>query len=251
MAVISDIIDGARWNETDGVVTEIVRLFMVTFPTPAPDLFREGNLFGSLVAVGIPQPGDAHPIKSNCFVVQRNVLPQSPRLFTVEVVYRDPTQPEADGDDYQVSISSTLEQVETERDLFGNQVTVQHQQVTQGGQVSVLRPRHGVTFTRIENTTAPGAIGLAYVGKTNDALWQSGAAGTWMLESYQADLVVAAADRWRCSYTFRYNPDGHDPQVVFIDPESGRPPPGLVAGVGYKTVEQYDQATFGTGGLNL
>ena len=57
--------------------------------------------------------------------------------------------------------------------------------------------------------------------------------------------------------TRRHNPDTWDPFVIWIDPETGRPPgpaldssgdpipgTGLIENVGYKTVKWHDETSF-------
>lgn len=52
---------------------------------------------------------------------------------------------------------------------------------------------------------------------------------------------------YRFNASFRQKDDdgsGHNPQVVFIDPETGQPPTGLVPGTGFKTIPWYLFAEF-------
>jgi hypothetical protein len=57
---------------------------------------------------------------------------------------------------------------------------------------------------------------------------------------------TAATPKYRFTFNFEYREDGWDPTVVFIDPETGEPPDGLVDTEGVKTVTWYPTKNFNT-----
>jgi hypothetical protein len=51
---------------------------------------------------------------------------------------------------------------------------------------------------------------------------------------------------YEVTLSMRFNPATWDPQVTFINPDDGKPPPDLVAGTGYKVVQILPEVTFPT-----
>lgn len=252
--LIQDIIEGARWREADGVVVEITRVAIVRMDSV---LTGDLNILLALTpgfVTGMPSPGDPHPYVAGCLLVERRPHALGSRTFQVELVYRRPggtTSTPPEGSDYSIEGGTFLEQVETELDRHGDQITVTHLGEVQAARVRVLRPRNKLIVRRVETTIAPGVISAGYVGKVNDATWQGGVAGTWLLEDVSWTVENLSLPSWLFTYAFVQDPDGHDPAVAWVDPETGRPGVDLVEDVGYRIVPMYASATFGAGGLGL
>ena len=244
-----DIIEGARWREEDGVVTEISRLAIASGLSGGEQSFTE-----ALKHTSMPQPGASHPLKGHLIVRARNPVAISGKIIQVEIVYKQlgslDEQPPP-GTNSVVGGETALEQIKTEFDKFGNQITLTHNGITRGGSVNIQRPRDRLTFTRIEQSLAPGVITRAFTGKTNLFLWNGGIPGTWLCDRipFDQENPTLKPPSYRFSYQFKHDPGGWNPQVVFIDPETGEPPPDLVSGEGFKTVEIYDQVNFDFLGL--
>jgi len=93
--------------------------------------------------------------------------------------------------------------------------------------------------------TDPGSVAAFYVGTVNATPW-NGAAETWLCANVQFDLLdgTTPLPSWNFSYSFRHNVDGWKYTVAYIDPETGKPPPNLVAGTGIKDITWYPTADF-------
>lgn len=251
--VTIDIVENARWREEKGRVVEITRVAVVS--GLSQELGYDGAFWFARIEPLIPKSGTQHPIETTCILEQRTFQALGPTMAQVELVYRRPDYEQQNwpGYDFSISGGTALEQSETQLDKNGVQITVTHQNITQGGSVTVLRPRDQITFRNRVYSSQPGVITRAYVGRTNSTAWNAGSPGTWLCESINFELEDAQSDPpgWDFTYVFRFNPNGWNPQVVFIDPETGKPPTGLVANVGYKSVSIYDTADFGSGGLGF
>lgn len=265
MAVISDIVEGARWEEDEGLVRRISRIFIITDLVPkqgqaftADEVFRE-----ALDTDGVPAPGDAHPIETNNFVTRRNPSAFGPRIVQIEVIYRDPEagEPPPPGDTVRVSGSSSVEQIETAIDRANQQITVMHQGVEQGGFIHPFEQRDELTLVWHEQTSNPWVLTRTFTNTVNDGPWaydpgNQVQARTWHCGPIEFELEEPAAipPLYRFAASFRRKPEGWDPRVVFIDRETGEPPPDLeIAGLpgdgdwdnaGAKIIPWYAQSTF-------
>lgn len=248
-ALTIDILEGVRWREEKGVVKEVSRLAVVSGLTLGPD--AEQAVAQALNHVDMPKPGDSHPLVVGLFLADRFPVARDPTIMQVELRYKIPgliDQPPP-GEPWTLSGGAALEEIETQLDRDGNQVTVEHQGVVQGVRIRPLMPREELNAEWTGQSTTPGQVVRAYVGKTNELTWQGWLPGSGLCMSITFDPidVTQSPPLYRFNASFRQKDDdgsGHDPQVVFIDPESGEPPPGLVAGVGYKTVPWYIRADF-------
>lgn len=96
----------------------------------------------------------------------------------------------------------------------------------QGGTFSRLVPESTRTYT-IREPQDGDAIAREFVGKVNDATWQAGGAGQWMLSSVTGatDDSLQSPVEWVNSYTFQYRSDGWQPEVVHVDELTNEPVP--------------------------
>ncbi len=248
--VVIDIIDNAIWRETDGRVVEIQRLALVSnLPVPEDPAPLDKVLAIALDSgVPIPQAGDPHPHESSLRVVQRDPKPRGVGIVEVLITYKLPERGEFPplGQSFVMSGGSAVEQITTQLRRpppidDGSQITVEHNSVIQGGEITPFEVRSEISLSRIENTANPLGISRFWTNSVNSGGWfaDPGApARTWLIADVGFELINRgpAIPEWRFNYRLRNNPDGFDPQVVFIDPETGRPPPGLVQGTGYKTI---------------
>ena len=256
-----DIIENARWTEVDGYLTEIVRMAIVvvgdTVPTDPPP-------FDSIVVWAtdpnlnpdLPVPGEQHPVRGELILRERRPTPLSTKLVQIELIYRrrdEGQPPPPTGSNSVIQGSTSLDQITTQNDRAEPpaQITVEHDGVTQGGEISVQVPRTQLSFTREEQSSTPGLRGLNNVGRVNLETFQGLPPGTWLCMDISFELLVPGStvapivpSTWRFTYRFKFDPEGHDPAVVFIDPETGQPPPGLIEDEGFKTVPYYQAADF-------
>lgn len=245
--VILDIIENARWREIDGVVVEVSRLAIVR-DIDLGSGERERLLSIALNTAGVPVPGSLHPIVPGLRLRDRVANPLGRTIAQIELRYYSAAVEDIPpfGFDSTVSGSIDIEQIETQLDKNGDQITVSHNDIIQGGSVLVTMPRRALSFTTVEQSSAPGALAEAYAGKVNSVTWQGGTPGTWICLGVPFEPVDRASNppSWRYRFDFRHRVEGHDPTVIYIDPETGAPPPGLTAGVGIKTIEWYEEADF-------
>ena len=248
-----DIIPGVRWREDKGVVTEVSRLAVVSEILVAGQTNSPGELVvaAALDHTDMPQPGDPHPVKTGLLLTGRFPIARSTRIIQIELRYTIPgliDQPPP-GEPWTLRGGASLEEIETHIDRDGNQIIVSHLGKDQGGVIRVLMPRRELHAEWKGQSMFPGDLVDAYVGKVNLSTWQAGLAGTWLC----TELTFDPADINQTPVLYRYNASfrqkdddgaGQQPQVVFVDPETGQPPPGLVSGVGYKTIPWYLGAEF-------
>lgn len=148
-------------------------------------------------------------------------------------------------------LRSMLESVQTAVDKNGDAILLEHKGVQQGGMLEVLQPRHALDIEFISSTNTPGDIVIQFLGKVSSKPFEGlGTVGgqEWMCVDASAEPVnlKSQPNVWRITLTFVYNPDGHKPGAIFIDPETGEPPPGLVMGMGIKFVDTYEAVDFAT-----
>jgi hypothetical protein len=148
--------------------------------------------------------------------------------------------------------SASLQQRSTQLDYYGSQITVEHtypsddpdypdETKTQGATASVLLPQARLTADMKIAVWYPDYVVYNWLGTINAAVWRAASPYTWLctgVDFEQAD-TEQSAPVYDFAFEFMYSNDGWDPQVIFIDQRTGKPPPNLVAGVGYKTVYWY------------
>jgi hypothetical protein len=141
---------------------------------------------------------------------------------------------------------SGLVEVPTQKDKDGNDLTVSHQGQTQVGTVNKRIHTKQLIFEVVIQEADPAAYADDFHGRLNDDTWRGGAARTWLctVEDYEPLDLVSSPPYWRVRFRFDYRADGWDEQVIFRDPETGRPPAGLVDGTGYIVAEQEEEADF-------
>lgn len=230
---------GLSIREVAGVVQEVVRTHRIE---DYAGVTAEDVAKSILDDAGLPKVGDELTFTdgSKVFLETRDIQQSDGRAYVVCTYRRRETDPVFRG-------GVTLETIETELDSSDQQITVEHQDVVQGGSVSVLEPRPTLEATLVEATSSPGVIAATWTGRTNNGSWNGGAAGTWACVEVTFEPIdeVAATPVWRFTYRFEKREAGWDPTVVFIDPETGRPAVGVTeANGGIKTVTWYTQIDF-------
>ena len=261
MSVTKNIITGESVSEgPDGFRATVV--YHLTGVTGNP----EQRVASALFTAGIPQPGDPYPGIAGLRVHSRTATPITDSTTTaVKVVVQyeqlKVDQQPADSTQLpQISVGGSLNQVTTQKDVFGNQITVSHTfdqadadgnitttTKTQGGEVEVQVPATVFQYVRRE-PISPGILSLEYVGKINGSFFAGADAGKWLCTRIEGQSDDGG-QTYTVTYEFQKNDDGWDATVLYIDPDTGRPPIGLVEGEGIKTVQVYRMADFGQ--LNL
>ena len=187
------------------------------------------------------QLGAPHPSLPDLFASNIDVDLRPNDIAICRVNYepkQDVDKTDPGPESYQITFGATMvqEQVNTDRD--GKIIVVKYidydgvtrdkiagKQYQQSLTVSTLRPQTTVTYRRTE-TTSPGAKAREYIGKTNvgPCPWHPQAEyGEWMCMGITGSSPDSGAT-WEVEYAFQQTLDGWNPTVVYIDPETGRPP---------------------------
>lgn len=249
VARVENLSSGSGLTEEGGLILELRRTAIVSSIAASTN---PGTLMNDiLTAAGMPAVGQTVTIGSQSVVLEdRSIQMKSNREAEVTLVYR---RQETDTPTYRGG--TTLEQITTELDANGNQITVTGpNSIVQGGEINVGQPQATLIADVVAATNTPGAISSQWAGFVNSDSWNGGAPGQWLCEdvSFEPVDMSASPKKWRFNFVFRRKrrsiddtEPAHQPQVIYIDPETNRPPPELVEDVGYKTVTWYPSRNFG------
>lgn len=259
MAVHAEMLDQApSLQEQGGAPYELRVKYLVTGLTGT----NAQILFDALNASGVPKALEVCPYSDNLLVVNRNpsvIGDAENRMVYVDIVYqrRRKVVYQQTGDDFVVTVGSTLQEIETAFDINGQQVSVSHtyaaddpdyasQEFVQGGTVRVLRPQATRSFQGVLSSNFPDGIQREYEGRINIAPWGGDPAGTWLCTAvnFRSSDVSVLVPRWEFQFDFQHNVFGWDDYAVFIDRRTSTPPPDLVPGVGYKQLSLYARTDF-------
>ncbi len=265
--VVSDIIEGSRLKEENGIVVTIDRVFMVSgLPS---GIVADEVLKTALANSSVPRAGDTHPIYSDLFALGRVPKAMGPTIVQVTVTYAVPGGGSFDppfGSQHMLSGGTSVEQ--TERALHrlgqfdgappGSQILVRYappdggEDIVQNGEITPFEGRSIMTFGAQIPTVAPWLLSQNWVNTVNGGGFfysSSAQPRTWLITDMNYELAVRKTPNgfpiYEMSMTMRQNLDTWDPFVIFIDPETGRPPENLVEDVGYKHVKWHDERNFG------
>lgn len=271
--VVSDIIEGKASFTFDGWVIE--RVFIVTGLTGEP----YDKIIDALNTTGIPALGDAHPSSSLEYCYLREAIPtiegKANDIVRIRLIYANATWPTERQQVNTLEVGGALSQIQTNKDRFGNTITVGYTYpadyayddalrgtfVETSGLVTKLVPERHIVKRRIEYSD-PSLKADLYLGAVNSGPWSldiGAATGTWLctqLEGVSNDGGLT----WVVTYAFQYRKDTWETTVTFIDPNTGRPPADLYTAaqaaadpdrsdVGIKDYEHYDIRNFNQLGL--
>lgn len=133
------------------------------------------------------------------------------------------------------------------------QITVKHtfpaddpdypgQEIIQGGEVNVYVPEANFSFEAFINVGNPWGSVAAVLGKINNGVFLSQPAYCWMCTEVMFNMVKPG--RYKFKFEFQLNLDTWDPEAIFTDSRTGRPPPNLVPGDGYKQIPYNARVNF-------
>lgn len=243
MTVTLDILQGSiSVSESAGIITSAKRTALVSgnwssLSAAAGDILSDANL-----------PAVGHKITINgqdLHLEDRDVRLIDGGDAEVELAYKRRDTPET----MQYRIGTSVEQVTTQLDREGNPITVTHNGVTQGGEISADDSLTVLEAEFVTQSATPGTVVATWGNKVNSTAWMGGAPGEWRVTHASAELVDSTTSphpEYRFRFQFTHRAGGWQPAVAFVDPETGNPPPGLVAGTGYKTVNHYHEIDFNT-----
>ncbi len=197
----------------------------------------------------IPNLGDAHPSEPTALLYEIAAISVDRDIVKLRLKYRT-TQGAAWelGEATIIEAATTLVQKEANVDIDGAEIYISHKYPgdadykDQGVLVPVTTPQETVIFRKRE-TVDPHTFGMNYTNKVNITPWYGGAIGTWlctMITGRSTNRTVW----WDNAYSFQYDPFTWEHHAVFIDPNTGRPPKDIEAGVGEKYYRMYGLADF-------
>ena len=151
------------------------------------------------------------------------------------------------------SMACSIQQVTTNKDANGALIVLSHtypgddlnfpgETRQQTGEITIYQPNRVISVQGYREIDNPWVLLEKVVGKLNNGTWHGQPSRTWMCSEgrfEQCDL-----DTYSMSFQFQHNPDGWDATTIFIDSVSGKPPVGLVDGVGIKTIRYQEMVNF-------
>jgi hypothetical protein len=264
--VYKDTVETLALRENRGGFNFIQRKMLVNGLT-ATDY---SAMMDALTAAGVPVYGDVLTEAPNLKLTTREVRMLDNKMAEVTLSYEPNVFQQKFEESAKASGEASLNQVQTNKDKNGDTITISHtypnlgnslgeepdadhanKTFTQGGQIDYLQPQLVLKFSGTMQSSNAVALALSVIGKVNDDTWMEGSAKQWLCTGCGFKVINSSASpiEYEFNLEFQYNPDGWDPTVIFADDRTGKPPEGLVAGTGYKTVERYEpidfDATFG------
>ncbi len=275
--VVADIIEGVKWKEEGGRVVSIDRAFIVSgLPVQPLDIPHAGErtthpgafqfdevMKAALADASVAQPGEAHPVHAELFVVERTPKIIGSQTVMVTCTYKLPGGGSFDpptGTQYMMSGGTSVEQVETpfnrleqsDGSLAGSEISLQHEGLEdQVGTISPFEGRAVLSFGAAISSLAPWLLVANWVNTVNAGtfFYAPGAvARTWLITDMNFELsdreTVGGLPIYEFQMNMRHNPTGWDPDVWMVDPDTGRPPKDMVSGEGFKKIFWYDERNF-------
>jgi len=249
--ILADRLVGNSWRQTleDGWTIE--RIMIVTGVGGT----ATNKVITAIATEGFPQVGDAHPDLATCILRSIDAEAVTGDQVRFRLTYSQKISNYTE-DATVVEVGATVSQLETNKDINDNDFSVsytypavykrntamQSVEDTTGGFVTKFVPERIITLTRRESSS-PESLANTYVGKMNTYSWRSGAAKTWLCTGI-IGRSNDGGDNYDVTYTFQYRADTWDARVVYIDPNTGKPPDDLVENTGKKTYVIYETADF-------
>lgn len=259
-----DRIDVAEADELFGVIVHMVRRARVI----GVDNDDYQLLLVALQTEGVPLQGSKLPGAPNLVCTQRKAKLVDDRVVDIDLVYEHAFN-EGQSIDAPAfgfllgECQATINQSTSNKDKDGNTVFTEftfpdddpdfgagsdrHTQ-QQGGEFPFFQPQFTLKYRGIKSVLFPALITQAIMGKINLNAWAGGEAGTWMCtgSTWKPHNIGSIPNQFLFSFEFQYNSDGWNPTIIFKDERTGAPPPGLIEGTGYKTVEKHVALDFET-----
>lgn len=214
----------------------------------------------AVIAAGMPEIYDPHPTKTGVLLRELRPEPIDSETVKVTLVYRDAGVSIYPREEARISVGSSVQQIETNRDKSGNDLKVSHSWTAaekarhygdtvptglatpdiQGGMVTQFKPQATYEYAKRQNYSPEGDA-ITFVGKVNNALWRGGAAGTWLCTG----IVGRSNDNgehYDVTYSFQYQASGWNPYYTYLMPD-GKPPETTDTS-SRKVADLYETANF-------
>lgn len=154
-------------------------------------------------------------------------------------------------------VRCSIQQKSSNLDNDGNQVVLSHtypaddknfpgQTREQGGEFTYFGAERTFAIQGIKAINFPWTLANAIIGRVNYLPFSGEAARTWMCVgcNWKLEGNRGGFARYFMRFEFQFNPDTYDPTIVYIDDVTGKAPPGLVPGVGIKTIQKHQGVLF-------
>lgn len=255
-------------SERNGTITEVHRAAIVT---GLKDYASDWNVMSiAMTHPDVPQYGNrlSNNPNSQVFtlvVVDRDINMVDEDCAVIDLVYKNAYQIDAMEDRFDSpflgiiggEVRCNVQQVYSNLAADGSQVVVEHtypeddanfpgETKRQGGEFTYFTAQRSFAVHGIKQTNAPWAIANNINGRVNYYPFSGEAPRTWLCvgASWKPESLHNGLARYYMRFEFQHNLDTWDPTVVFIDPVENKPPPDLVAGVGYKTIQKIPAVDF-------
>jgi len=266
--VTIDHITTLETQERNGALRRMVREAQVSGITAT----TWAALTEALDDENLPQYGDhlTEDISDNAYdlvLVERNATVIDKTKVKIVLVYENFVDLEEDlttprGGYVTGEVRTNLSQKTSNLDINGNLVETQHtypaddpdypsETKVQGGEFQYYEPQRTIFIRGIKTTRTPWLIANKINGRVNSVPFSGELARTWLCTACTWSLSWAGRvsggsrqNRYNMNFEFQFDPDTWDPTVTFIDDRTNKPPPDLVANVGYKNVTKMPEADF-------
>ena len=239
-----------EWDE----IVSLTRSVLVQIPYADHTVHTWAVVEQALLQPTVPQYGSSPTEYPTLVLVKRNAKLVPGTHNQVEIILEYGNRLSA-GIDFVIEGTSSLSQVTTQLDIYGDPIALEHtypaddpdpnyasKTFEQGGIVQVL--------DTVTTLSAKGVLGIAdppsfigsWIKTLNGTYWYGGEVGEWLITNidFKPINVTDANDPfYQFTFQFSYKRGGWNPDAVFTDARTGKPPSGLVEGTGYKTVDSY------------
>jgi hypothetical protein len=242
-SVIKHILEDISVREEGGAVAELVTTYHVT------GLSDNGEKTVIDALASCPGYNTSPSGMPHLRLVQRTarMLDNSNQDARVTLTYRPLGQ---DGFNFVFRGGTTAGQTETNQDANGNALVVHYtypdpypynpnlsgQTDTQMATVTVFLPQSTLMADCVTQVDQPLYWSEFFSGGVNAFTWNGGAPHTWMCTRCDFEPWDLSTDppTWKFDFEFQRKLDTWDQFYFWVDPNTGRPPSDLVAGVGIK-----------------
>jgi len=234
---------------------------------------NQGNLFEAMTADGVPAIGSVPDVPDGTTPLPRGYLnlvlvnisasveTNSPDVARLTLSYKSRVE---SGLLFTFTGTSSLREIQTaNHSSLSNgvpqQIIVSHtfpaddedfpnETITQGAEVPALWPQSSLETTGLLQLANPQLESHGWVGYLNRADWAQGGFGTWLCVDVNFTLLDATTSPPTYVFTFSFDHDanGWQPEAIFIDSRTGKPPANIVNGVGTQVVAWHPYRDFNT-----
>lgn len=231
----SDLAEDAQANLTSDNFT-VTRAWMVS---EFGGISGSAKVISAINADGVARFGEKHPQENAIQVVGISAKPVDSDIIKVVCNYdyaKQDDKPPNNTGQMDVSVSTTLQEITTNFDAKGNLIVVRYsRKITdettgeirtqvdkQIGEIKVQIPLTVLRLSRKEPSD-PRIKSQIYSGKINSSGIFGDPAKYWLCKSITGDSKDGQKT-FDVVYEFQRNPNTWDATVIYIDPDTGKPP---------------------------